>query len=87
MGKTIVPLEGASALEEAQGWEGTIFRQVYEDGQQKSQAYLEELEESFFKKRTAGWVVIGFRERVLVTRMREVRLRGRLLCEKSGKYP
>jgi hypothetical protein len=44
MGKTIVPLEGALSLEEAQRWEGAIFRQVYEDGQQKSQAYLEELE-------------------------------------------
>jgi hypothetical protein len=46
MGKTIVPLEGAFAPEEARGWEGKIFRQVCKQGQQKALAYLEELEES-----------------------------------------
>ena len=46
MGKTIVPLEGPFAPEEARGWEGKIFRQVCEQGQQKAQAYLEEIGES-----------------------------------------
>jgi hypothetical protein len=85
MGKTIVPLEGVYALEEARGWEGTIFRQVCEQGQRKAQAYLEELEEALYKKRPAGWVVVGFRERVLVTRMGEVRLRRRMYRDESGK--
>jgi len=40
MGNTIIPLDGAYRLEEARGWEGKIFRQVCEEGQQKAQAYL-----------------------------------------------
>jgi hypothetical protein len=86
MGKTIVPLEGTFAPEEARGWEGKIFRQVCEQGQQKAQAYLEDLEEELNKKRPPGWKVVGFRERVLVTRMGEVRLRRRLYREKGGGY-
>jgi len=86
MGKTIVPLEGACEMEEARGWEGKIFRQVCEQGQRKAQAYLAELEEAIFEQRPAGWVVVGFRERVLVTRMGEVRLRRRLYRDESGKY-
>ena len=85
MGKTIVPLEGAYASEEARGWEGKIFRQVCEDGQQKALVYLEELEKELYQKRPAGWMVVGFRERVLVTRMGEVRLRRRLYRDQSGR--
>ena len=84
MGKTIVPLEGAYALEEARGWEGRIFGQVCQEGQQKAQAYLEELEAALFEQRPAGWVVVGYRERVLVTRMGEVRLRRRLYRDQQG---
>ena len=86
MGKTIVPLGEAYALEEARGWEGKIFRQVCEDGQQKAQAYLEELEEALYEQRPVGWVVIGFRERELVTRMGAVRLRRRLYRDECGGY-
>lgn len=86
MGKTIVPLERPFAPEEARGWEGKIFRQVCEQGQQKAQAYLEDLEEELYKKRPPGLKVVGFRERVLVTRMGEVRLRRRLYREKGGGY-
>ena len=84
MGKSIVPLEGAFEREEARGWEGMIFRQVCEEGQQKAQAYLERLEEELYEQRPAGWVVVGFRERVLVTRMGEVSLRRRMYRDESG---
>ena len=86
MGKTIVPLEGAFGLEEARRWEGKIFRQVCEQGQQEARAYLDKLEEKLYERRPAGWVVVGFRERVLVTRMGEVRLRRRLYRDESGRY-
>jgi len=86
MGKTIVPLEGGFEREAARGWEGKIFHQVCEEGQQKAQAYLDELEEELYEQRPAGWVVVGFRERVLVTRMGEVRLRRRMYRDGSGKY-
>ena len=86
MGKTIVPLEGANALEEARGWEGRIFGQVCEEGQREAQRYLAELEEVLFEQRPAGWVVVGYRERVLVTRMGAVRLRRRLYRDEPGEY-
>ena len=86
MGKTIVPLDGANAPEEARGWEEKIFRQVCEQGQREAVAYLDELEEALFEQRPAGWVVVGFRERVLVTRMGEVRLRRRLYRDERGRY-
>lgn len=86
MGKAIVPLEEAYAMEEARGWEEKIFSQVCEEGQRKAQTYLAELEEALYKQRPSGWMVVGFRERVLVTRMGAVRLRRRLYRDGSGKY-
>jgi hypothetical protein len=84
MGKTIVPLEGAFALEEARGWEGKIFGQVCEQGQREAQRDLADLEEALFEQRPVGWVVVGFRERVLVTRMGVVRFRRRLYRDERG---
>jgi hypothetical protein len=86
MGKTIVPLDGAYAPEEVRGWEGKIFHQVCEQGKREATAYLEELEEALYEQRPAGWEVVGFRERVLVTRIGEVRLRRRLYQDESGAY-
>lgn len=80
MGKRIVPLE------EARGWEGKIFRQVCQQGRQEAEAYLDELENALFEQRPAGWDVIGYRERVLVTRFGEVRIRRRLYRDESGGY-
>ena len=85
MGKTIVPLEGGVGREEARGWEGMIFRQVCKEGQRKAQAYLDELEEELYESRPAGWVVVGFRKRILVTRMGEVHLRRRMYRDESGE--
>jgi hypothetical protein len=86
MGKAIVPLEGAFGMEEARGWEGKVFGQVCEQGQREAQQYLAELEEALFEQRPPGWVVVGFRERVLVTRMGEVRFRRRYYRDECGKY-
>ena len=86
MGKSIVLLDGAFELEEVRGWEGKIFQQVCEQGRREAKAYLEELEEALYEQRPAGWEVVGFRERVLVTRIGEVRLRRRLYQEGSGSY-
>ncbi len=80
MGETIVPLE------EARGWEGRIFRQVCEEGQREAEAYLEKLEEAIFEQRPVGWEVVGFRERMLVTRFGEVRIRRRLYRDESGGH-
>jgi hypothetical protein len=80
MGKSIVPLE------EARKWEGTIFRQVCQQGQQEAEAYLEGLDGALFEQRPTSWEVVGYRERVLVTRFGEVRIRRRLYRDESGAY-
>ena len=86
MGKTIIPLEGEFAPEEARGWEGKVFRRVCLQGQREAAAYLEALDEALFEQRPTGWAVVGFRERTLVTRFGEVGFRRRLYRDESGKY-
>ena len=68
MGANIVSLEGEFAQEEAQGWEGSVFRQVCEQGQREAAEYHEALDEALFERRPSGWEVVGFRERSVVTR-------------------
>ena len=80
MGKTIVPLE------EVREWEGKIFQQVCEQGQREAVVYLDGLEDALFQQRPAGWEVVGFRERMLVTRFGEVHIRRRLYRDESGSY-
>lgn len=86
MGDGIVPLAGEFAPEEARQWEGKIFREVCAAGQREAEVYLEELEEALFAQRSEGWEVVGFRERTLVTRFGEVRMRRRLYRDENGAY-
>ena len=78
MSNSIIPLEGEFTPEEARGWEGKVFQKVCGQGQREAVAYLEALEEALFAQRPAGWVVVGFRERTLVTRFGEVLIRRRM---------
>ena len=80
MGNSIVPLE------DAQEWEGKIFHRVCEQGQREAEAYLDAFEDALFQQRPAGWAVVGFRERMLVTRFGEVRIHRRLYRDESGAY-
>jgi len=86
MGDSIVSLEGEFAQEEAQGWEGRVFRHVCEQGQREAAEYLEALDEALFEQRPSGWEVVGFRERTVVTRFGEVRIRRRLYQDGRGRY-
>jgi hypothetical protein len=86
MGSYIIPLDGEFAPEEARAWEGRIFQQVCSQAQREAVAYLESLEEALFAQRPAGWAVVGFRERTLVTRFGEVRIRRRLYRDERGRY-
>lgn len=86
MGKTIVPLYEAFTQENARQWENEIFGQMCQQAQETAQTYLAALEEELFAHRPAGWQVIGFRERVLVTRFGEVRIRRRLYQDEQGDY-
>lgn len=86
MGKAIVTLMGEGMVDEARQWESKIFQQACVAGQQEATRYLETLEESLFMQRPAGWVVVGFRERRLVTRFGEVRIRRRLYRDGDEEY-
>ena len=86
MSNSIIPLEGEFALEEARGWEGKVFQKVCEQAQKHAVEYLEALEAALFAQRPDDWAVVGFRERTLVTRFGEVRLRRRLYQDESRKH-
>lgn len=86
MSKYIIALEGEFSPEEAQGWEGKVFGRVCAQGLREAVAYLERLEQALFEQRSAGWAVVGFRTRTLVTRFGEVSFRRRLYRDESGKY-
>lgn len=86
MGESIVLRRDECELEQARQWESRVFEQVCVAGQQQATKYLEELEEALFAQRAAGWAVVGFRERVLVTRFGEVRIWRRLYRDRSGTY-
>jgi len=86
MGKSIVPLEGEYMQEKAREWESRVFQQVCVVGQQEATAYLGSLDEALLTQRPSGWVVVGFRERTLVTRFGEVRIQRRLYRDGRGVY-
>jgi hypothetical protein len=86
MGEHIIPLEGEYERGEARGWEGKIYRQVCVEGQRKAAEYLAALDEALYEERPGDWRVVGFRERTVVTRFGEVRIRRRLYRDKRGKY-
>lgn len=86
MGEHIISLEEEYVREEAQGWEGRIFREVCAQGQREAAAYFEALDETLYEQRPDEWAVVGFRERTVVTRFGEVRMRRRLYRDERGKY-
>ena len=86
MGKLIVPLMSERIVKEARQWESRVFQQVCVAGQQEATRYLEALDEALFEQRSAGWVVVGFRERRLVARFGEVRIQRRLYRDGHEEY-
>ena len=86
MGNSIISLEGKYAPEEARGWEEKIFRQMCARARREAAVFLEALEEALFEQRPAGWSVVGFRKRTLVTRFGEVCIRRRLYRDENGRY-
>jgi hypothetical protein len=87
MGKVIVTLIGEGIMmEEARQWESRVFQQVCDEGRREASGYLALLDERLFAQCPAGWVVVGFRERTLVTRFGEVEIRRRLYQDRLGEY-
>lgn len=86
MGETIVLLADGLELDQACQWESQVFEQVCVVAQAKAAEYLERVEEVLYRQHPVGWVVVGFRERTLVTRFGEVRIRRRLYRDRHGGY-
>lgn len=86
MSKAIVTRTSEEMMDEARQWESKVFQQVCVVGQQEAARYLETMDESLYIQRPAGWVVVGFRERTLVTRFGEVRIRRRLYRDGHKEY-
>lgn len=86
MGNGIVTPLGEGMMEAARQWESRVFEQVCLAGQREALEYLGLLDESLFAQRPAGWRVVGFRERTLITRFGEVHLWRRLYRDERGGY-
>ncbi len=69
-----------------QKWEEEIYQEICQEGQQRAIKRLEAIEERLYRARPACWKIIGFRERTLVARFGDVRIKRRLYQDESGSY-
>jgi len=69
-----------------QGWEKEIYQEVCQEGQLRAIKRLEKLEEKLFLEHPVSWKVIGFRERTLVARFGEIRIRRKLYQDERDDY-
>jgi len=69
-----------------QEWEKEIYQEICQEGQQKAIKRLEAIDEKLFLQHPADWKVIGFRERTLVARFGEMRIKRRLYQDTQGNY-
>jgi len=65
-------------------WEGHFYAEGCALARASAEAYFVQLDEELYQDRPAGWKVIGFRERRLLTRFGEVVLRRRLYQDEAG---
>ncbi len=73
-------------LDQDQGWEKEIYQEVCQEAQQRAIKRLEEIDEKLFLHHPVSWKVIGFRERNLVARFGEIRIKRRLYRDERGDY-
>jgi hypothetical protein len=67
-------------------WEKESYREGCEVARQRALKHLEEIEERLYQARPTSWKVIGWRERTLVTRFGELRIKRRLYRDEKGGY-
>lgn len=66
-------------------WEERIYAESCEWARKRAETYFVELEEALYEERPAGWEVVGFRSRCLVTRFGEIHFRRRLYRDEEGR--
>jgi hypothetical protein len=66
-------------------WEETILQKHLEDARQEAKQFLEGLDDQLREHSPAGWKVVGYRERTLVTLFGSVPIRRALYHDPQGK--
>lgn len=72
-------------MAEGQGWEEQLYAAGCEHARREAEVFFEEIDTHLYQRRPSGWRVVGFRERRLVTRFGEVRLRRRMYQDEGGR--
>jgi hypothetical protein len=72
--------------EEDQLWEEVCYQKGCAKAREEAQQYLQALGERLHQQRPRGWEVRDWRERTLVTRFGEIRVRRRFYQDQEGNY-
>lgn len=72
-------------LEKDVDWEAHYYAEGCELARRQTESYFQGLDKQFYEQCPAGWEVIGFRERQLMTRYGEVTVRRRLYRDETGR--
>jgi len=85
MAEMIIPLSELFESGEASAWEERIFQTACAWGKALAEALLQSWDDKLLEQKPAGWRVEGFRERTVMTRFGEVRIRRRLYRDEQGQ--
>jgi hypothetical protein len=77
---------GAGCQREEQLWEDVCYRIGCARARQEAEERLQALEQRLDQQRPGEWQVEGWRERTLVTRFGEIRVRRHLYRDPQGQY-
>jgi hypothetical protein len=86
MAVTSITQSEPSCQGEAESWEDTCYRLGCARARQEAEERLRALEQKLDQQRPREWQVEGWRERTVVTRFGEIRVRRRLYCDPGGVY-
>ena len=85
MTKVLQELHTSKDMEGIERWEETILGKHLEEARQEAKRFLEWLDDRLREHSPAGWKVVGYRERTLVTLFGPVQIRRALYHDPQGK--
>lgn len=85
MTKVLQELHTSKDMEGIEQWEETILGKHLEEARQDAKRFLEWLDDRLREHSPAGWKVVGYRERTLVTLFGPVQIRRALYHDPQGK--
>ena len=83
--KVLQELHTSKEMEGIEQWEETILGKHLEEARQDAKRFLEWLDDRLREHSPAGWKVVGYRERTLVTLFGPVQIRRALYHDPQGK--